>query len=155
VRHKWTLAVRRGELRFKNHHPDPRTSRYGQRLEEEILGCRMSGWLTPKLECNKKLQALPCSGATIDELESVEGASGISTSGPRHPDHTSGQPGAQRRGSKLSPLHHLASRMGSQGAVTQALKIPAKIRPPGSVTDWSCRRRHLLAQRRACSPGLS
>ena len=54
-----TLAVRRGELRFKNHHPDPRTSRYGQRLVEEILGCRMSGWLTPKLECNKKLQAIP------------------------------------------------------------------------------------------------
>ena len=56
----YTLAVRRGELRFKNHHPDPRTSRYGQRLVEEILGCRMSGWLTPKLECNKKLQAIPC-----------------------------------------------------------------------------------------------
>ena len=55
----YTLAVRRGELRFKNHHPDPRTSRYGQRLVEEILGCRMSGWLTPKLECNKKLQAIP------------------------------------------------------------------------------------------------
>ena len=55
----YTLAVRRRELRFKNHHPDPRTSRYGQRLVEEILGCRMSGWLTPKLECNKKLQAIP------------------------------------------------------------------------------------------------
>ena len=24
----YTLAVRRRELRFKNHHPDPRTSRY-------------------------------------------------------------------------------------------------------------------------------
>ena len=59
-----TLAVRRGELRFKNHHPDPRTSRYGQRLEEEILGCRMSGWLTPKLERNRKLQALPCARLT-------------------------------------------------------------------------------------------
>ena len=55
----YTLAVRRRELRFKNHHPDPRTSRYGQRLVEEILGCRMSGWLTPKLECNKKLQVIP------------------------------------------------------------------------------------------------
>jgi len=43
------------ELRASNHHPDPRTSRYGQRLEEEILGCRMSGWLTPKLECNRTL----------------------------------------------------------------------------------------------------
>ena len=32
----YTLAVRRRELRFKNHHPDPRTSRYGQRLVEEI-----------------------------------------------------------------------------------------------------------------------
>ena len=30
--------------------------------------------------------------------------SGISTSGPRHPDHTSGQPGAQRRGSELKTL---------------------------------------------------
>ena len=59
-RPEYTLAVRRGELRFKNHHPDPRTSRYGQRLVEEILGCRMSGWLTPKLECNKKLQVIPC-----------------------------------------------------------------------------------------------
>ena len=47
------------ELRASNHHPDPRTSRYGQRLVEEILGCRMSGWLTPKLECNKKLQVIP------------------------------------------------------------------------------------------------
>ena len=55
----YSLAVRRRELRFKNHHPDPRTSRYGQRLVEEILGCRMSGWLTPKLECNKKLQVIP------------------------------------------------------------------------------------------------
>ena len=55
----YTLAVRRRELRFKNHHSDPRTSRYGQRLVEEILGCRMSGWLTPKLECNKKLQVIP------------------------------------------------------------------------------------------------
>ena len=34
----------------------------------------------------------------------MEGASGISTSGPRHPDHTSGQPGAQRRGSELKTL---------------------------------------------------
>ena len=59
-RPEYTLAVRRGELRVKPHHPDPRTSRYGQRLVEEILGCRMSGWLTPKLECNKKLQAIPC-----------------------------------------------------------------------------------------------
>ena len=59
MRPDYTLAVRCGELRFKNHHPDPRTSRYGQRLVEEILGCRMSGWLTPKLECNKKLQAIP------------------------------------------------------------------------------------------------
>ena len=58
-RPEYTLAVRRGELRVKPHHPDPRTSRYGQRLVEEILGCRMSGWLTPKLECNKKLQAIP------------------------------------------------------------------------------------------------
>ena len=56
----YTLVVRRRELRFKNHHPDPRTSRYGQRLVEEILGCRMSGWLTPQLECNQKLHAIPC-----------------------------------------------------------------------------------------------
>ena len=63
----YTLAVRRRELRFKNHHPDPRTSRYGQRLVEEILGCRMSGWLTPKLECNKKLQAIPPPGPRDSE----------------------------------------------------------------------------------------
>ena len=61
----YTLAVRRGELRFKNHHPDPRTSRYGQRLVEEILGCRMSGWLTAKLECTKKLQAIPCARLSL------------------------------------------------------------------------------------------
>ena len=97
----YTLAVRRGELRFKNHHPDPRTSRYGQRLVEEILGCRMSGWLTPKLECNKKLQAIPCARlrqeAGRDRTPVVENSPGAMPRGARF-----GRPGYE---AKFALLH--------------------------------------------------
>ena len=93
----YTLAVRRGELRFKNHHPDPRTSRYGQRLVEEILGCRMSGWLTPKLECNKKLQAIPCARLSLGlGLEAGRDSTPVVASCP----------GAIRRGSRVGRPGH-------------------------------------------------
>jgi hypothetical protein len=46
-------------LGVKNHDPDARPPRYGQQRAEEVLGCKMSGWLTPKLVGTEKLWGFP------------------------------------------------------------------------------------------------
>ena len=55
-----SLALRRGELGVKNHNSDAGPPRYGQQRAEEVLGCKMSGWLTPKLVRTRKLRGFPC-----------------------------------------------------------------------------------------------
>ena len=54
------LSLVRGELRVTNHHTDPGTPCYGQQRAEEVLACKMSGWLTNKFVCTEKLRGFAC-----------------------------------------------------------------------------------------------
>jgi len=55
-------------LGVKNHDPDARPPRYGQQRAEEVLGCKMSGWMTPKLVGTEKLWGFPLGTGALPVL---------------------------------------------------------------------------------------
>jgi hypothetical protein len=52
-------------LGVKKHNPDSASPRYGQQRVEESLGCKMSGWLTPKLMSIQNLCGIPSSSTVL------------------------------------------------------------------------------------------
>ena len=52
-------------LGVKKHYPDSASPRYGQQRVEESLGCKMSGWLTPKVVSTEKLCGIPSSSSVL------------------------------------------------------------------------------------------
>jgi hypothetical protein len=60
-------------LGVKNHDPDARPPRYGQLRAEEVLGCKMCGWLTPKLVGTEKLRGFPLGTGALPVLACGKG----------------------------------------------------------------------------------
>ena len=65
------VSLVRGELRVTNHHTDPGTPCYGQQRAEEVLECKMSGWMTNKFVCTEKLRGFACATHQASDFAGV------------------------------------------------------------------------------------